>query len=411
MAIPKRRPRDLLSAAMLAAFLAVLVLPHQGEAGTRAATSAEALDCINGVNLVIPLNHDEAREEKRSGSREVQSQRAFEGTTCQGNRTKAIATAAARFPGLGMSNAIIVDRGGWGGSFPPTASAFAALDSLFFVRNRTSGFMPVKIVFAFRGSVTGVSRRCSDPPAPQVLEACFDGSFTSTIPLIDSSGKPINTDFYRMPRNDSAYFEGTLSPGDFNLLSINYSLASEVRFQGKLTIASGAGPSDAAQLDSGTVAAPDDLPGIGVYVILPEGAEIASELESGLPGTAFAEIVLRPGQAIPAPGGSLTISPRSGTLAASQSFDLALIAQTAGQTVADITAHFDGVDVSAPLRDCVAAHTGALTLATPGFVLRCPGLSGGLAGGGTHTLSVSLTLSGGGTLTDSATWEILANAE
>jgi hypothetical protein len=131
--------------------------------------------------------------------------------------------------------------------------------------------------------------------------------------------------------------------------------------------------------------------------------------EDGLPNfDPFAVVVA--GQAVPAPEGSVLISPPTGTLAPDQAFDLALVVQTAGQTITALTAFFDGADVSGAVAGCGAAHPGALTGGTPGEVIRCPGLTAGVLGPGTHTLSVSVSLSGGATLTDSATWTVLGGA-
>jgi hypothetical protein len=120
--------------------------------------------------------------------------------------------------------------------------------------------------------------------------------------------------------------------------------------------------------------------------------------------------VLQSGQAVPAPpGGSLTISPPSGTLVPGQAFDLALIVQSEGQPITGVAASLDGVDVGAALGGCVAAHAGALTGGTPGAVLRCPGLVADLFGGpGNHTLAVTVTLGDGRTLSDTAVYQIPA---
>src|SRR5262249_1073100 len=117
--------------------------------------------------------------------------------------------------------------------------------------------------------------------------------------------------------------------------------------------------------------------------------------------------VVEAGQAEPDPLGSVLISPPSGTLVPGQAFDLALVVQTAGQAIDGLTASFDGQDVSDIVAGC---GRGALTGGTPGDVIRCPGLSSELLGPGTHTLDVTVTLSGGAALSDSATWTVLGGA-
>jgi hypothetical protein len=142
-----------------------------------------------------------------------------------------------------------------------------------------------------------------------------------------------------------------------------------------------------------------------IYAETPQGTAFVGGV-TGNVGTGRPDFALQAGQAVPAPGGSLAIAPASGVLAPGQAFDLVLVAQTAGQTITGMTATFDGADITAPLGACLAAHSRVLTLGTPGIVLACPGLNGSLLGPGTHTLAVTLALSGGGTLADTAVWEV-----
>ena len=69
----------------------------------------------------------------------------------------------------------------------------------------------------------------------------------------------------------------------------------------------------------------------------------------------------------------------------------------------------DGQDVSGPLNACMAP-AGSLRGVT-GSILACRGLSGrmlaGFFGTGAHTLAVSVTLSDGRSISDSATWTIV----
>lgn len=106
---------------------------------------------------------------------------------------------------------------------------------------------------------------------------------------------------------------------------------------------------------------------------------------------------------------SLTISPRFGTYVTTQGFDLTLIVKAQDPNISVIggNATFDGVDVTGVLASCVIPGT----LMSGGLTFRCPSLTGGSLGTGTHTLSVTLDLSDGSSVGDTVTWEVKENTE
>jgi hypothetical protein len=109
---------------------------------------------------------------------------------------------------------------------------------------------------------------------------------------------------------------------------------------------------------------------------------------------------------------ALAISPPSGTYATNQAFDLQFFVAADGRTIQGGTLTFDGIDVGAALAGCLVPGT---QVPTGGLTLRCPGLSGALLGVGAHTLSATLTFSGGGTngasATSSVTWTVVQTTE
>ena len=103
----------------------------------------------------------------------------------------------------------------------------------------------------------------------------------------------------------------------------------------------------------------------------------------------------------------LTISPPSGVYVTTQNFDLTLIVETEGVSVVGGSATFDGSDVTSYLAGCLIPGT----LVSGGQTFRCPNLTGGLFGTGTHTLDVTLDLSDGSSVSDTVTWEVKENTE
>ena len=103
----------------------------------------------------------------------------------------------------------------------------------------------------------------------------------------------------------------------------------------------------------------------------------------------------------------LTILPNSDAFATTQRFDLSLIVEALGRSVVGGRATLNGTDVTTALARCVIPGT----LLTGGQTFRCPGLTGGLFGLGTHTLDVVLNLSDGSSISDTVIWEVLGNTE
>jgi hypothetical protein len=107
-------------------------------------------------------------------------------------------------------------------------------------------------------------------------------------------------------------------------------------------------------------------------------------------------------------GAFLSVSPPSGQYATTQNFDLTLILGGAvGVSVVGESAAFDGADVTALLANCIDGE-----LVAGGVVVRCPYLGGQLLNAaGPHTLTVTLDLSNGSSVTDTVTWEGVVNTE
>lgn len=110
---------------------------------------------------------------------------------------------------------------------------------------------------------------------------------------------------------------------------------------------------------------------------------------------------------------ALIISPPSGDYVTTQGFDLVLIADAPGLTVVGGSAFLDSVDKTIPLVNCILlpppGHVG--TLVSGGQTFRCPGLTGGTFGSGSHTLSVTITFNDGSSVSDTVTWNVRANTE
>jgi hypothetical protein len=106
-------------------------------------------------------------------------------------------------------------------------------------------------------------------------------------------------------------------------------------------------------------------------------------------------------------GGSLSISPPSGSYLSTQGFDLVLAINAIGRTIVGGQVTVDGTDVTAAVARCVVPGT----LVTGGFTARCPNLRGGLFPPGPHSVAVLLNLNDGTTLSDSVVWEVDANTE
>lgn len=104
---------------------------------------------------------------------------------------------------------------------------------------------------------------------------------------------------------------------------------------------------------------------------------------------------------------SLILSPPSGDYVTTQRFDLTLIVEAPGLSVVGGSATLDGSDVTRSLVDCVIPGT----LTSGGQTFRCPRLTGGSFGTGTHIFDVTLDLSDGSTVSDTVIWEVKENTE
>jgi len=110
----------------------------------------------------------------------------------------------------------------------------------------------------------------------------------------------------------------------------------------------------------------------------------------------------------PARGQSLTISPASGVYATTQGFDLVLVVGRPQATITGGSALLDGADVTSALVACLVP--GRLVPSNNGITFRCPGLTGGVVGAGTHTLAVTIQFANGDSVASTVTWQILASA-
>ncbi len=106
------------------------------------------------------------------------------------------------------------------------------------------------------------------------------------------------------------------------------------------------------------------------------------------------------------PPNPLTISPPSGRYVGTQGFDLVLEVSPLSQSIIGGQVTVDRLDVTAALARCVVPGT-----LVGGFTARCPNLRAALFGPGSHTVSVTLNLSDGTSLSDSVVWEVDANTE
>jgi len=104
---------------------------------------------------------------------------------------------------------------------------------------------------------------------------------------------------------------------------------------------------------------------------------------------------------------SLTLSPPTGTYTTRQAFDLVMLADTQGRSVASGTATFDGLDVTSVVAACIRPGAGAGGLVS----FRCPDLGGPVIGAGTHTFSVRLVMNDGSVVQRAVTWTVVSVTE
>ena len=102
----------------------------------------------------------------------------------------------------------------------------------------------------------------------------------------------------------------------------------------------------------------------------------------------------------------LSISPPTGTYTTRQVFDIVLLADPQGASVASGSVLFNGLDVTGIIASCVrVGSTGSMVS------LRCPNVGGPVMGPGTHIFLVRLQLSDGTSVQRSVTWTVLPVVE
>jgi hypothetical protein len=106
-------------------------------------------------------------------------------------------------------------------------------------------------------------------------------------------------------------------------------------------------------------------------------------------------------------GPSVAVSPPTGKFVQTQSFDLAVILDAAGLSVVSGSAVMDSADITATFVSCVQPGT----LVSGGSTFRCPGLMVGSLGPGEHTFTITLNLSDGSQVSDTAVWTVLESRE
>ena len=100
--------------------------------------------------------------------------------------------------------------------------------------------------------------------------------------------------------------------------------------------------------------------------------------------------------------------PPSTELVTTSGFDLTLILKSPDLHTINMAAILDGNDITVPLSSCVRQGT----LLAGGETFRCPSLKAGThLGAGSHTLSVTLNLNDGSSISDEVVWEVLENTE
>jgi hypothetical protein len=108
-----------------------------------------------------------------------------------------------------------------------------------------------------------------------------------------------------------------------------------------------------------------------------------------------------------APAASVTISPASGLLSAPQRFDVVIFFDLAGLGVANTLITLDGADVTAAFVGCAVPGIRP----TGGTTARCGIIPASLLGLGSHTGTVTVTLSNGTVATASETWTVVPVTE
>ncbi len=105
--------------------------------------------------------------------------------------------------------------------------------------------------------------------------------------------------------------------------------------------------------------------------------------------------------------GRLTLSPGTGRYVSTQSFDFTIIFEDPDATVIGGSAVLDGQNITGSLVNCLVAGT----LIKGGQSFRCPSITGGSLGAGSHVLEININMSSGESSTETVTWEVLGNTE
>jgi hypothetical protein len=404
---PRRSEWTTWAMALLAGITVTTGLPRAPAAQTNASAIAYAVQGSGDPCGEDFVPDDSQATALAEGPESASASREFTGTTCHGAATRARSVAEVSLRGLKLKNIITVESTGSADVYP-FAKARAGLAANFFLRNDTDSVKTVNILITIGGTVENVARICD--PDVGLGEPCFLSIFASNLILKGPDDDHIDTTIQVLRANElrRVYSQQVVAPGTI-VFPLSHTLGTQVEVRGSIIFGSGL-PLTAPRRPGPRSPGQPSPPGIALYFVLPDGVELEGEETSGLPGSAFAEAVLRPGQAAPTPEPSVAISPPSGTFLVTQGFDLALIVQSQGQEITSVTATLDGTDVSAALAAC-AGLPGSLTGGTSGLVLRCPGVSGAFLGAGSHTLDVTALLSGGAVINDTAVWEVLANAD
>jgi hypothetical protein len=103
----------------------------------------------------------------------------------------------------------------------------------------------------------------------------------------------------------------------------------------------------------------------------------------------------------------LAIAPASGVYTTQQRFDMVLLLDSQGRSIAGGSAIFDGIDVTGYIASCATfGHTpSGLT------TIRCAGFGGPLFGPGNHAFTVNLLLSTGEAVSATVNWNVLPSTE
>jgi hypothetical protein len=103
----------------------------------------------------------------------------------------------------------------------------------------------------------------------------------------------------------------------------------------------------------------------------------------------------------------LVISPPTGNYTSRQLFDIVLLLDAQGRTLAGGSVTFNGIDITGVVASCVVPGTAANGVVS----LRCPSIGGVATGPGAHTFVVRLQLNDGTMVQRSVAWNVVAVTE